>query len=292
MAKVTVLGMGAMGSRMSISLQKAGHEVTVWNRTKANAKLVKKAGVQIADTPRIAVKQAEFVISMVRDDRASKQVWLDPESGAVSGLEPDVVVIESSTLTLAWTKELGQQFQAQKIAFLDAPVAGTRPQAEAAQLIYFVGGDAETFAKAKPILQSMGSAVHHVGLVGSGMTIKLAVNSLFAIQVSAMSELIGLMRGCGLDETKAVELLSLTPVCSPAAKLAAQAMVARQFAPLFPIDLVAKDMSYAIKTAQDNNVILPLVETTKKVCAEAIKQGYGDDNITGLVQLYFNNFSE
>ena len=292
MAKVTVLGMGAMGSRMAICLLKAGHEVTVWNRTKSKTKLVEKAGVRVADTPRLAVKQAKFVISMVRDDRASKQIWLDSELGAIAGLEPNVAVIESSTLTLAWTKELGQQFQAQKIAFLDAPVVGTRPQAEAAQLIYFVGGDAETFAKAKPILQSMGSAIHHVGLTGSGMTIKLAVNSLFAIQVSALGELIGLMGGCGLDETKAVELLSSTPVCSPAAKLAATAMVSNQFAPLFPIELVAKDMSYAIKTAQANNVTLPLVKTTKKVCAEAIEQGYGDDNITGLVRLYSNNFSE
>ena len=292
MAKVTVLGMGAMGSRMAISLLKAGHEVTVWNRTFSKIKLVERAGAKVADTPRAAVKQAEFVISMVRDDRASKQVWLDSESGAIASLKPNVVAIESSTLTLAWIKELAQQFQARKIAFLDAPVAGTRPQAEAAQLIYFVGGDAETFTLAKPILQSIGSAVYHAGFVGSGMTIKLAINSLFAIQVSALGELIGLIRGCGLDETKGIELLSSTPVCSPAAKMAAGAMVSGKFAPLFPIDLVAKDMSYAIKTAQANNVTLPLVETTHKVCTEAIARQYGNDNITGLVKLYSNNFSK
>ena len=291
MAKVTVLGMGAMGSRMAISLLKAGHEVTVWNRTPSKAELVEEAGAKVADTPRNAVKQAEFVISMVRDDEASKQVWLDPD-GAIATLEPNVVAIESSTLTLAWTKELAQQFQAREIAFLDAPVAGTRPQAEAAQLIYFVGGDGKTFTSAEPILQTMGSAVHHAGSIGSGMTIKLAVNSLFAIQLSALGELIGLMGGCGLDETKAVELLSSTPVCSPAAKMAAGAMVSGKFAPLFPIDLVAKDMSYAIKTARANNATLPLVETTYKVCAEAIARGYGDDNITGLVKLYSNNFSK
>lgn len=286
MARVTVLGMGAMGSRMAISLLKAGHEVTVWNRSPDKTDLVAKAGAKVADTPRIAVKQAEFVISMVRDDQASKQIWLDSKQGAIASLAPNVVVIESSTLTVDWTKELGQQFQAQKIAFLDAPVAGTRPQAEAAQLIYFVGGDDQTFAKAKPILQDMGSAIHHVGSVGSGMTIKLAVNSLFAIQVSALGELISFMGGCGLDENQAVEILSSTPVCSLAATKAGKAMVSSQFAPLFPIELVSKDMSYALKTAQANNVILPLVEATQKVYAEAIKQGYGDDNITGLIQLY------
>ena len=292
MAKVTVLGMGAMGSRMAISLLKAGHEVTVWNRSSIKTELMGKAGAKVADTPRIAVEQAEFVISMVRDDQASKQVWLDPEEGAIAGLPPNVVAIESSTLTLAWTKELGDHFQRQKIAFLDAPVAGTRPQAEAAQLVYFVGGDAETFAKAKPILQSMGKAINHVGVVGSGMTIKLAVNSLFAIQIATFGELIGFMDKCGLDKNKAVEILSSTPVCSPAAKVAAMAMLSNQFSPLFPIELVAKDMSYAMKTAQANNVTLPLVEATKKVCDEAIKQGYGEDNITGLVQLYSQDLTQ
>ncbi len=286
MAKVTVLGMGAMGSRMAISLLKAGHEVTVWNRSRGKTKLMAKVGASVAETPRIAVEQAEFVISMVRDDQASKQIWLDPEQGAIAGLQPNVVAIESSTLTLAWTKELGDQLKKHNIAFLDAPVAGTRPQAEAAQLIYFVGGDAETFVKAKPIFQSMGKTINHVGLVGSGMTIKLAVNSLFALQIAAFGELFGFMGECGLDKNKAVELLTSTPVCSPAAKVAATAMLSNQFSPLFPIDLVEKDMSYAIKTAQANNVKLPLVEATQNVCTEAIRQGYGGDNITGLVQLY------
>lgn len=293
MSKITVLGMGAMGSRMAMSLLKAGHEVTVWNRSSGKADSIENAA--IVDTPRTAVKNAEFVISMVRDDEASQQVWLDPKTGAMAGLSPEAIsrsevakpiAIESSTLTVAWTKELGQKFKQQGLTFIDAPVAGTRPQAEAAQLIYFVGGDAATFIKAKPILQAMGSIVHHVGAVGEGMTIKLAINALFAIQVSAMGELIGLMRGCGLDEAKAIDILSSTPVCSPAAKIAAEAMISRKYAPLFPIELVAKDMNYAIATALANNTTLPLTEATQQIFTAAIEQGYGDDNITGIARLY------
>jgi 3-hydroxyisobutyrate dehydrogenase len=218
MSKVIVLGMGAMGSRMALSLLKAGHEVTVWNRNLDKTESLVKAGAKVANTPRAAVIDAEFVISMVRDDEASKQVWLDSETGALVGLAENAVAIESSTLTVPWVKELAQQFEEQNIAFVDAPVAGTLPQAEVAQLIYFVGGDGSTFAKTQPILQAMGSGIHHAGTVGSGMTIKLAVNALFGIQVSALGELIGLMKGCGLDETKAIEILASTPVCSPAAK--------------------------------------------------------------------------
>lgn len=286
MSQVTVLGMGAMGSRMALSLLKAGHKVTVWNRNLDKTKSVVQAGAIVAETPRAAVKDAELVISMVRDDEASKRIWLEAETGAMKGLSRNTIAIESSTLTVAWTKELGQECQDRGIAFLDAPVAGTLPQADAAQLIYFVGGDIEVFHKAQPILQTMGSRIHHAGAVGSGMTIKLAVNALFGIQVSALGELISLIKGCGLDEIKAVEILTTTPVCSPAAKGAAAGILSRNFSPLFPIELVEKDLSYAVKTAQDHDGKLPIAAATQATFQDAIAEGYGTDNITGIAQLY------
>lgn len=286
MSKITLLGMGAMGSRMAMSLLKSGHEVTVWNRSVGKTSVLEQAGAKVASHPCDAVDNAEFVISMVRDDEASKQVWLDPDTGALAGFPKGAIAIESSTLTLDWIGNLGKEMKARNIEFLDAPVAGTRPQAEAAKLIYFVGGNENTFVKAKPILEAMGSTIHFVGAVGSGMTIKLAVNSLFGIQLSAIGELVGLMRECGLNETKAVEIISSTPVCSPAAKMAAGAMVARKFAPLFPIELVEKDLTYAIEAAKGKNETLPLVSSTQKIFAKAVEQGYGEDNITGIVQLY------
>ena len=283
MAKITVLGMGAMGSRMALSLIKAEHEVTVWNRSIDRTKTVKDAGAKIAYTPREAVKDAEFVISMVRDNAASKDVWLS-DTGALAGMNKKTIAIESSTLTVAWIKELNKHFKQQEIAFIDAPVAGTRPQAEAAQLIYFVGGDAAIYDRAKPILQAMGSKINHVGDVGSGMAVKLAVNSLFAIQVSTMAELVNLMHQSGLDEAQAIEILADTPVCSPAAATAGKAIAAQKFAPLFPIELVEKDLNYALEISNADN--LPLINTTQRIYAKAIERGYGEDNITGVAQLY------
>ncbi|MEL6912429.1 MAG: NAD(P)-binding domain-containing protein, partial [Cyanobacteria bacterium J06598_4] len=121
--------MGAMGSRMAISLLKAGHQVTVWNRSANKTLTAAQAGARVADTPYSAVPAAEFVISMLRDDAAAKQVWLG-DNGALSGMAPNAIAIESSTLTVATVKKLAQQFQQRGISFLDAPVAGTRPQAE------------------------------------------------------------------------------------------------------------------------------------------------------------------
>ena len=285
MAKVTVLGMGAMGTRMAFSLIRAGHELTVWNRSPDKTKPLAEAGAAVTITPREAVRGAEYVISMVRDNEASKAVWLG-ENGALLEMLPTAIAIESSTLTVAWIKELSQQFQQQQIAFVDAPVAGTRPQAEAAKLIYFVGGERGIFERVEPILQTMGSEVHHVGKVGSGMAIKLAVNSLFAIQVSAVSELIVMLRQSGLEVSAAWEIIAATPVCSPAAAMAGKATIAQKFAPLFPISLVNKDLKYAIAITKENQIDLSLLKATQKMYASAIEQGYGEDNITGIAQIY------
>ncbi|MEO0846146.1 MAG: NAD(P)-dependent oxidoreductase [Cyanobacteria bacterium J06648_1] len=285
MAKVTVLGQGAMGSRMAISLLQAGHQVTVWNRNANKTIAAASVGARVVDTPYSAVQAAEFVISIVRDDAAAQQVWL-AENGALSGMMHNAIAIESSTLTVATVKELAQQFQQRGISFLDAPVAGTRPQAEAAQLIYFVGGEITALERAKPILQAMGSTVHYVGAIGNGMVVKLVVNSLFALQVSAMGELINLMHQSGLDKAQAVEVISATPVCSPAAAMAAKAIVARNFAPLFPIKLVEKDLNYALDSFAISNREISLIAATQRNYAHAVKQGHEADNITGIAQLF------
>jgi len=278
--------MGAMGSRMAAALLRAGHEVTVWNRTPDRTAPLVEAGARAAATPRAAAGAAEFTVCMVRDDEASREVWLSPEAGALAALPEGAVAVESSTVTVAWARELAERCLARGTAFLDAPVAGSRPQAEAAQLIYLVGGDAGTVAKAEPVLRTMGGAVHHAGPAGSGAAVKLAINALFGVQVAAVAELIAFMRRCGLDGVKAVEILASAPVCSPAAKAAAGAMLAGNFAPTFPIDLVAKDFGYVFDTAEANGARVPMAEAARRVFAEAVGRGHGADNITGVVQLY------
>ena len=108
MAKVTMLGLGAMGSRMAMSLLRSGHTVTVWNRTPGRADALVAAGAMQADSPRQAVADADFAISMVRDDEAAREVWLAPATGALAGLGRDAVAIESSTVTPNWVRELAE----------------------------------------------------------------------------------------------------------------------------------------------------------------------------------------
>src|ERR1700722_20275891 len=164
--RIAVLGLGAMGSRMAARLLGAGHQVSVYNRSAGPAHKLVAAGAVAGKTPRAAAEGAEIVIAMVRDNEASRAIWCDEQDGALRGLGAGAVAIESSTLTPTWVKELGAKLQQRGANFLDAPVVGSRPQADAGQLIHLVGGDADIFVRAKGVLSSLGSAAHHVGPVG------------------------------------------------------------------------------------------------------------------------------
>ncbi len=284
--RVTMLGLGAMGSRMAARLLAAGYLVTVWNRTAEPCLALRAQGTSVAATPRQAAQSADFVIGMLRDDLASRSVWTDPDTGALAGMRANSVAIESSTLTPAWTRELSQLCEANSVAFLEAPVAGSRPQAQAAQLIYFVGGPATTLQRAEPVLRTMGAAIHHAGLVGDAALTKLIVNAMFGLQVAGLAELLGLARKMGVDAARVLDILCATPVASPAAKLAGGAMLAGQFAPMFPLELVEKDFAYALQTGLQASSSLPVVAAVHGVLAGAVRSGLSQSNITGLASLY------
>lgn len=286
MSKVTMLGTGAMGSRMAKNLIKNGHDVVVWNRDASKLTALVEQGAASATSPRLAVEDSAFVISMVRDDEASRYVWLDRENSALAGMSPQTVAIESATLTVEWVKALAGQCGERGVDFLDAPVVGSRPQAEAAKLIYLVGGAEAVVEQAKPLLLAMGGAVHHVGPSGSGAAVKLMVNAFYGIQIAAMGELVGFVRRLGVDVAKAVDLLTATPVCSPAAKVSAEAMLKGNYAPLFPIALAAKDLAYALQAAASSAADLPMAASARHIFAKAVEDGYAQDNITGVAQLY------
>jgi len=284
MTRVALLGSGAMGSRIAHHLLNAQHEVIVYNRTSDNdnVKSLLAQGAVYATTPRDAAQQAEIVISMVTDDDASRSVWLDPDTGALLGLREGSITIESSTLTVAWTTTLAAEIESRGAAFLDAPVVGSRPQAEAGNLIYLVGGRAENLARVQDILRCASSAIHHIGAIGQGMAMKLAVNALFGIQVAALAEVLGMLTKAGVTSATAMACLGDLPVLSPAAKGAGNLMVANNHVPLFPINLVEKDFRYVLQTAQAVEAPTPVSAAIHAIYQDAIAYGYGNDNITKI----------
>jgi 3-hydroxyisobutyrate dehydrogenase len=220
---IAFLGLGAMGQRMAARLLAAGHRVSVWNRSPGPAAALQAQGATLAASPREAAQGADVVISMVFDDAASRRVWLDPMDGAALGLSAQAFAVECSTLSPLWVAELAA---ALPVPLVDAPVAGSRLQAESGQLIFMAGGSPDAVARVQPLLLAMGGTVHPVGASGSGAWLKLAVNSLFATQVAAMAELLALLRGAGLDPAPLIATLKTMPVTSPAAAGAASLMLA------------------------------------------------------------------
>lgn len=283
---IAILGLGAMGARMAARLLDARHDVTVYNRTMDRARELAAQGARTAESPRQAAEGCDVVISCVRDDDASRAVWLDPDRGALVALGENAVAIESSTLTVEWTRELAAAAAKRDVAFLDAPVAGSRPQAEAGQLIYLVGGDASTVETVRDVLRVMGGAVHHCGPSGSGMVMKLAVNALFGVQVAALAEVLGMTRKAGISDGQAIEVLGAMPITSPALKGIGALMAGRTFAPMFPIDLVEKDFGYVVATTSRLGGDSPVATAVRGVYARAKDAGLGGDNITGVVKVF------
>jgi 3-hydroxyisobutyrate dehydrogenase len=284
MSKISVLGLGAMGSRMAARLIKAGHDVTVWNRTADATKPLVAAGATRAQTPREAVAGAAFVVAMVRDDDASRRVWLDPDSGALAGMTAGAIAIESSTITPAWIQELGHAMAERNVALIEAPVSGSRVQADAGQLVYFVGGDDAKLARAEPVLKAMGSAVHHVGPLGSGALVKLSTNALLGVQVTVLAELIGMLRRSGADAGRALQAVAGTAVWSPVANYLSGSMLGGDFPPQFPVELIEKDFDYTVQTAGSTEAA-PTIAAARDVFRDAIGAGLGELNMTAIVKL-------
>ncbi|WP_455290037.1 NAD(P)-dependent oxidoreductase [Cupriavidus necator] len=285
MAKIAVLGLGAMGSRMALNLLKAGHSVTVWNRTSQAAVALVTAGVHQAPSPKVAAVGADFVIAMVRDEMASRNVWLDPESGAFAGMCAGAVAIESSTLTPHYVRLLGEEAAAHGVSLLEAPVSGSRPQAEAGQLIYFVGGDLPTFQRSEPLLRVMGSTIRFVGPLGAGSLVKLTTNTLLGVQVTVLAELIGMLRRSGIDVVQALEAVAATAVWSTAAQRIATSMVDGDFAAQFPVELIEKDFGYTLEVVGSSEAA-PTIAAARGVFSDAISQGMGKVNMTGVVRMF------
>ncbi len=286
MKHIAFLGLGAMGSRMALHLVKAGHHVTVWNRDPAKAASLVDQGAVLADTPRAAAEGADLVFTMVTDDSAAHHVWLDAQDGAVAALKPGAIAIECSTTTPAWVTRLAQSVHARGAQLLDAPVAGSRPQADAAQLIFMVGGEAKAFEEAVSILNTMAAKVLHVGPVGHGAVLKLAVNALFAAQVHSVAELLGFLSHNGYAAERAAELLSQFPIVAPPIAGAAKMMAAKNAAPMFTIDLIEKDLGYVIDTARSRNYELQSAAGARSAFQRAQSFGLGNCNFSELAAVF------
>jgi 3-hydroxyisobutyrate dehydrogenase len=223
MATIAFLGAGAMGRAMVPNLLRGGHSVRVYNRSIDKARLLEAKGATVAPTIAEAVDGVDAVFSMVIDDDASRSVWTGP-GGVLESAASGTLAVESSTVSNAWLRELGHRAAAKGLRFLDCPVAGRPDAAAAAQLVVFVGGQAEDLAALRPMLEPMSRRIVHFGAVGTGNAFKLIYNLLGAIQVAATAETMNACEAAGIDLQAACDALSDGNTGSPHVKRHARHM--------------------------------------------------------------------
>lgn len=283
---IAFLGLGAMGSRMAKRLLGRGDTVRVWNRSPGPADALVHDGAIPAATPRAAAEGADVVLTMVSDDLAARAVWLDGETGALGGMRAGALAIEFSSVTPDWIAELGAAATERHVDLVDAPVSGSRPQAEGGQLVFIMGGEVEAVARAKQVVAPLGAAFHHVGGSGRGARMKLAVNLLLGAQVACVAEILGALAADGFDERQAAELIAGSAVASPASANYARIMAERREVTMFPVDLMAKDLGYAVKAANAKGLSAPIAEAALSAFQAASAAGYGAENVTSLRKIY------
>ncbi|TAL03009.1 MAG: NAD(P)-dependent oxidoreductase [Verrucomicrobia bacterium] len=282
--RIAFLGLGLMGSGMAGRLLAAGFPLAVFNRNAAKARPLVEAGARLATSPRDAAKHADVVISMVADDVASRALWLG-ENGALAGVPRGAVLIECSTLTVDWVKELASLAAARGCELLDAPVTGSRAPAAAGQLSFFVGGDISTLEKVRAVFAPMAKSLTHVGPTGSGALVKLINNFLCGVQVAALADAVALIEKAGLNRDQVLPIFTEGTPGSTLMKLLAPRMTARDYTPNFSLKLLTKDLGYALQEGEKHSVELATTAAALKVFQRAIAAGLGDQDMSAVVEL-------
>jgi 3-hydroxyisobutyrate dehydrogenase len=283
--KIALLGLGLMGSGMAGRLLDAGYPLTIWNRTPDKAQALTNRGARLVKSPREAAASAAVVISMLADVPVCRDVWLG-RGEALIDVAPGTILVESSTVTVEWIDELDHAAKAHSCDLVDAPVTGSKPQAEAGQLLFLAGGSSAAVNKVAPVLKAMGRDVVHVGPVGSGARLKLINNFLSGSQAAALAEALSLIERSGLDREKALGVLTEGAPGSPLVKLLSGRMTARQYEPNFLLRLMAKDLRYAVSEADHQALDLDMGRAALRVFEHAIAAGQGDDDMSAVVEQF------
>ena len=280
---VAILGLGIMGSGMARRLLSANFPLAVYNRNREKCIPFAADGAFLAASPREAASRSQIILSMVADDDASRNVWLG-ESGALAGTSPSSVLIECSTLSIGWVKELETAAAQRGCEFLDAPVTGTKPHAASGELLFLVGGSADALDAARPVLSVLGRDVVHLGPTGSGALMKLINNFLCGVQAASFAEALSLIDAGKLDRVRAVSILTAGAPGSGILKRMAERVAANDFNPNFALRWMAKDLAYAINAASGNGLSLQTGSGALSVFQNAIADGHGDEDFSAVTK--------
>jgi 3-hydroxyisobutyrate dehydrogenase-like beta-hydroxyacid dehydrogenase len=287
--KIGMIGLGLMGRPMAANLLKAGHSLTIWNRTASRAQELVTAGATLASNPREAAANADLFITMVSDPPALEEVLWGHEGrndGALDGLKPGSTYMDCSTISPALARKISTVCAGRKIKFLDAPVTGGDWGAREGTLTFMIGGEAETLKEIEPVLAALGKKWFHLGPNGAGQTIKLAMNALLALQVGAIAEGIALVTKAGLKGEQLFEVMQASMARSGILDIKVPLMLKGDFKPSFPLRLMHKDLSLALDLANQLGVALPTTAASREVYNYVKGQSKEDLDYSAVIRFW------
>ncbi|HYZ12867.1 MAG TPA: NAD(P)-dependent oxidoreductase [Actinomycetota bacterium] len=280
MTTVAVLGTGRMGGAMVGTLSRAGFDVVAWNRSSGKvAHVAASAGANVADSPTEAIRDADVVVSSLADDAAVESVF----GQTTDALHESQVVLEMSTISPVTTRRVGERVLARGAGYLDAPVSGSVSLVEAGNLTIMVGGDGATLDRGRPVLEALAGKILHVGALGAGATMKLAVNGLVHGLNVALSESLVLAERAGVDRSEAYEVFASGAAAAPFVLYKRAAYERPDDTPVaFSLELVAKDLDLILGLADDVGLPLKQAMINREAVDEAISAGLGERDLSAL----------
>lgn len=279
------IGLGTMGYAMAANLLRKGFDVTVYNRTAAKAEQLRELGAAVAATPADATRGRSIVITMVSNDDSIRDVY-DGESGIFSAVSEGTVIVDSSTISPDLARRLAADAANRGATFLDAPVTGSKPAAEAGMLVFMVGGSADTALAIEPVLLAMGRKVIPMGPSGSGAVAKLAHNTVVGINTAALMEGFAIAAKGGIDGSSFLELIQSGGAASKAAELKGSKLLDQDFSVQFALELMLKDLRLSSVLSDKLGVPTPLLEAAKSLYQVGDAAGHGQLDLSAVAKVY------
>jgi 3-hydroxyisobutyrate dehydrogenase-like beta-hydroxyacid dehydrogenase len=283
--RVALIGTGRMGSAMGGRVAAAGHDLVVFNRTRARAEdLAGQTNTRVADSAREAAEFAEVCLVSLADDPAVTATYLD-DNGLIAGLQPRAIVCDASTVAPATVRGLNPLVAQKDAILLDTPVSGSVSTVESGTLTVMVGGDQDGLDRARPVLDTFAKSIFYLGDIGAGATMKLVVNSLVHSLNVAVSEALVLAEKAGLDRETAYDIFEAGAAGAPYVKYKREAFLRPGDGPVaFSLDLVAKDQELIHDLAAQVGASMDQGEASRKLVAEAVSAGMAERDISEVAE--------
>jgi 3-hydroxyisobutyrate dehydrogenase-like beta-hydroxyacid dehydrogenase len=272
-----------MGSRQAANLVRAGFDVTVFNRTRERADAwAAEHGGTVAATPREV--RGDVVITMVVDGPQVEEMLLG-EEGAVHGAQPGTLFVDMSTIGPADTRRIAGELIERGHRFVDAPVTGSAPKAEDGTLTIMAGGSDEDVARARPLFEAMGELIVHVGELGMGQQAKVISNAVAATNCATLAQGLVLGRRTGVDLEALLEVMSAGAAASQMLNLKGRPMLEHDFAPLFKLDHMLKDVVLCLQEAREAGVGFPSAALAGELYAAGAGRGLGEQDFAAVLEV-------